>query len=83
MSVIKQIATQKKRPLLLLLLLLLLLQSKTNIPSVTKLYYSDGVVNVVNCRQHGDWAANSSVVTMLPAVNNGDTLHSLCSPSAA
>ena len=33
---------------------------------------SDSIVTVANCRQHGDWAANCSVVTVLLAVNNGD-----------
>ena len=33
---------------------------------------SNSKVTVVNCRQHGDWAANGSVVTVLPAINNID-----------
>ena len=50
--------------------------------TVTTWLDSDGVVIVNNCQQHGDWAANGSVVTVLPAVNNGDytvTVQSLCS----
>ena len=34
--------------------------------------YSDGVVAVVNRRQHGDYTAIGSSVTMLLAVINGD-----------
>ena len=48
----------------------------------TKWLDGDGVVTVDNCRQHSDWAANGSVVTILPAVENGDytvTVQSLCS----
>ena len=37
---------------------------------------SDGIVNY---GQHGDWAANGSVVTLIPAVHDGDTTQSLCS----
>ena len=33
---------------------------------------SDGIVTAVNCRQHDDWAANGSVVTVQPAANNGN-----------
>ena len=43
---------------------------------------SESVVTVNNYRQHGDRAANDSVVTMLPAVVNGDytvTVQSTCS----
>ena len=41
---------------------------------------SADVVTVDNCRQHGDGAANGSVVTMQPAVNNSDvTVQSPCS----
>ena len=46
---------------------------------------SDGKVTIDNCRQHGDWASNGSVVTVLPAVNNGDytiTVQSLWSHCA-
>ena len=39
---------------------------------------SDGVVTVNNCRQHGDWAANGSVVPTLPAVNKGEWLIHHC-----
>ena len=47
---------------------------------------SESVVTVANCRQHSDKAANGSVVTVQPAVNNGDynvTVQSQCSHSAA
>ena len=40
--------------------------------------------DIDNCWQHGDWAANGSVVIVLPAVNNSDysvTVQSLCSNS--
>ena len=46
---------------------------------------SDGVVTVDNCQQHGDWAANGSLITVPPAANNGDytvTVQSLCSHCA-
>ena len=47
---------------------------------------SDGVVTIANYQEHSDWAANGSVVTVLPAVNIGDnivTVLSLCSHSTA
>ena len=47
---------------------------------------TDSLVTVGNCRQHGDWAANGSVVTVLPGVKNSDytvTVQSPCSHSAA
>ena len=50
--------------------------------SVTTLWLdSDYVVTVNNCRQSGDLAANGSVVTVLPAVDDGDytvTVQSQC-----
>ena len=50
--------------------------------TVTTLWLdSDGVVTVDNCQQHGDYSW-STVVTVLPTVNNGDqtiTIQSLCS----
>ena len=33
---------------------------------------SDGVVTIESCRQHSDLAANISIVTVLPAINNND-----------
>ena len=46
---------------------------------ITKLQQSDknintrdGVVTVDSWWQHGDWATNGSVVTMLPAIYNSD-----------
>ena len=47
---------------------------------------SDSVVTVGNCQEHGDSAANGSVVTVLPAVSTADytvTVQLLCSHSAA
>ena len=52
----------------------------------TRWQYSDIVVTVVYFWQHGDWATNGSVVTVLPAVDNGDytfTVPSPCSHSVA
>ena len=58
--------------------------SETPIPSVTMLHCdytvttpwldSDSVVIVtfVNCRQHGDYTAIGSLVTVLPSVHNSD-----------
>ena len=46
----------------------------------------DSLVTIANCQQHGDWAANGSVVTVLLAVVNGDytvTVKSTCSHNAA
>ena len=34
--------------------------------------YSDSVVTVDNCQQHGDFTAIGSLVTVLLAVGNGD-----------
>ena len=34
------------------------------------LHGSDGIVTLVNCRQHSDYIAIGSSVTVLPAVNN-------------
>ena len=34
--------------------------------------YSDSVVTVENCQQHGDYTASGSSITMLPVVINGD-----------
>ena len=43
----------------------------------------DGVVTIDNCRQHGDWAASGSVVTVMLAVVDSDvTVQSLCSHCA-
>ena len=42
----------------------------------------EGVVTVHNCRQHSDYTASGSVVTVLPAVMNCDytiTIQLLCS----
>ena len=50
--------------------------------SIAQWLDSDGVISVDNYWQHGDWAANGSVVTVLPALNNSDytvTVQSLCS----
>ena len=35
---------------------------------------SGGVVTIVNCQQHSDWAANDSVLTLLPAINSDYTI---------
>ena len=53
------------------------LHSKTLIPSVTTLHCdymvdTDGVVTIINWRQHSDYTAIGSSVTVLLAVNNGD-----------
>ena len=34
--------------------------------------HSAWIVETANCQQHGDWAAKGSVVTVQPAVSNGD-----------
>ena len=41
---------------------------------------SDSVVTAATCQQHGDWAANGSVVTMLWAVSKGDNNVTVQSP---
>ena len=51
----------------------------------TQWLHSDGVVIGVNCRQHGDYTAIGSSVTVPPAVVNSDytvTVQSLCSHCA-
>ena len=51
--------------------------------TVTKWWLdSDSVVNIANWWQHGDWAVNGSVVTVLPAVNNIDYIVTAQSPGS-
>ena len=65
------------------------LHSKTPIPSVTVLHCdymvdSESVVTFTNCWLLSDYTATGSLVTLLPAVSNGDyplTVQSLCSHS--
>ena len=43
---------------------------------------SDSVVTVDKCQQHGEWAANDSVVIVLLAVNNSDYIVTVQLPSS-
>ena len=64
------------------------IRSKTLTPSVSYLAQwldDDDVVTIVNCRQHGDYTAIGSSVTVLPAVVNSHytiVVQSLCSHCA-